>query len=52
MEAVILPGGAIGVQHRSYSVRYVWRAIPSSSRCVGGVPWAPPCGAWGVGSWL
>ena len=28
------------------------RARPTTSQCIGGVPWAVPCGAGGGGGWL
>ena len=52
VEAVVRLGGAIGVRHCSYSVRRVCRAIATYPGCIGGVPLAVLCGAWGGGSRL
>ena len=52
VEAVVPLGEAFGFRHGSYSVRRPWRAIPTTSQCVGGVRWAVPCIAGGGRSWL
>ena len=42
VKAGVLLGGAIGVRNCSYPVRRVWLAVPTTSYCVGAVPWAVP----------